>query len=477
METSQNTIPKEMLQKLLDAEKLKYCFECGICTSSCSMAEMLGADYNPRSLLEKIFLNPEATLASDELWLCGWCYRCHKNCPQGLKLPEIFLSLRAFALEHGYTEPVEIALQKMVDNLPLPLVTTLVCLHPERAGLDKDKVLTRIRELRKDAKAPRRKKSAKSSEERVAILGSGPAGLTVAYELAQKGHIVTVFDALPESGGMLRKCIPEYRLPKQILAEEIRSITDMGVELKNGVIIGKDVSLDDLWKDGYKAIFIALGAHKSQKLRMDGENLKGVVDAIDFLRNVNFGEDAEIGKKVVVIGGGNVAVDAARTALHNSAEEVIVLYRRSREEMPANLWEVKEAEEEGVKFELLVAPKRILGENGHVSALECIRMQLGEPDESGRRKPIPTKDSEFTRQVDTVILAIGETSDLSFLSKDMMLNEDGTVWVNPVTLETSVKGIFAGGDVVTGSASVIEAIRDGKKAAISIENYLKSIRG
>jgi NADPH-dependent glutamate synthase beta subunit-like oxidoreductase len=476
LETSQNTIPKEMLQKLLDAEKLKYCFECGICTASCSMAELLGADYNPRSLLEKIFLNPETALASDELWLCGWCYRCYKKCPQGLKLPEIFLFLRTVALERGYTEPVEKALQKIVDNLPLPLVTTLVCLHPERAGLDKDKVLTRIRELRKGVKATRRKKATKSLEERVAILGSGPAGLTVAYELARKGRSVTVFDALPEPGGMLRKCIPEYRLPKQVLAEEVHSITNVGVELKNGVTVGKDVGLDGLWKEGYKAIFIGVGAHKSQKLRIDGEDSKGVIDAIDFLRNVNFGEKAEMGKKVIVVGGGNVAVDAARTALHNGAEEVVVLYRRSREEMPANPWEVKEAEEEGVKFELLVAPKRILGEGGRVSALECIRMQLGEPDESGRRKPIPIDGSEFTRQVNTVILAIGETSDLSFLSKDIVLDEDGTVWVDPVTMETSMKGVFAGGDVVTGPASVIEAIRDGKRAAVSIENYLKSMR-
>jgi len=202
-----------------------------------------------------------------------------------------------------------------------------------------------------------------------------------------------------------------------------------------------------------------------------------VIHALDFLWGVNCGEKMEIGKTVVVIGGGNVAVDAAKTALRLEAEKVTILYRRSREEMPANPWEVKEAEDEGVKIEFLVAPKKILGENGRVSAVECVRMQLGEPDESGRRKPIPIEGSEFTQETDMVILAIGEIPDLEFLPKEIELSEDGTVWVNPITMETSLQGVFAGGDAVTGPASVIEAIRAGKHAAESIENYLKSLGG
>jgi heterodisulfide reductase subunit A len=478
LETARTVVSKEDIKRLLDVEKLKYCFECGICTASCPMAELLGKDYNPRSLLEKIFLNPESILASDELWLCAWCYSCYKHCPQALRLPEIFLFIRTTAIKNGYTEPIEKALKKIVENIPLPLVTTLVCFHPERAGIEKEEVLNRIEKMRVERlKAGKRKKTLKNSGGKIAVIGSGPAGLAVAYELARKGHKVTIFEALHEPGGMLRKCIPEYRLPKQVLAKEVQFIKDLGVEIKTGVTVGKDLNFNDLSKEGFKAIFIGSGAHKSQKLKIEGGDLKGVIHALDFLWGVNCGEKMEIGKTVVVIGGGNVATDAAKTASRFEAEKVTILYRRSREEMPANPWEVKEAEDEGVKIEFLVAPKKILAENGKVSAVECVRMQLGELDASGRRKPIPIEGSEFTQEINMVILAIGETPDLEFLPKEVELSEDGTVWVNPITMETSLQGVFAGGDAVTGPATVIEAIRAGKRAAESIENYLKSLGG
>jgi NADPH-dependent glutamate synthase beta subunit-like oxidoreductase len=297
----------------------------------------------------------------------------------------------------------------------------------------------------------------------------------VACELARKGHKITVFEALHEAGGMLRKCIPESRLPKQVLTEQIQFIKDLGVDIRTSTAIGKDLNFDDLWKQGYKAIFIGVGAHKSQKLKIDGGDLESVIHALDFLWNVNCGEKMEVGQNVAVIGGGNVAIDAAKTALKLGANEVTILYRRSKEEMPANPWEIKEAEDEHVKIEFLVAPKKILGENGKVSSIECVRMQLGEPDETGRRKPVPIEGSEFTRKADMVILAIGEAPDLEFLPKEIELNEDGTVWTNPITMETSLKGIFAGGDAVIGPATVIEAILAGKCAAESIENYLKSL--
>jgi heterodisulfide reductase subunit A len=478
LETAKVVISKEDIKRLLDVDKLKYCFDCGICTASCSMAELLGKDYNPRSLLEKIFLNPEVVVASDEPWLCAWCYSCYKHCPQALRLPEIFLFMRTTALKNGYAAPIEKALKKIVENIPLPLVTTLVCFHPERSGLDKEEILDKIEKMRLERlRVGKRKKSLKGSGGKIAVVGSGPAGLTVAYELARKGCEVAIFEALAEPGGMLRKCIPEYRLPKQVLAKEVQFIKDLGVEIKTGVTVGKDLNFDDLRKEGFKAIFVGSGAHKSQKLKIEGGDLKGVFHALDFLWSVNRGEKLEIGKNVVVIGGGNVAVDAAKTALRLGAAEVIILYRRSREEMPANPWEVKEAENEGVRIEFLVAPKKILGENGRGSAVECVRMQLGELDESGRRKPIPIEGSEFTQETDMVILAIGEAPDLEFLPKEIELNEDGTVWVNPITMETSLQGVFAGGDAVTGPASVIEAIRDGKRAAESIANYLKSSGG
>lgn len=477
MGSSGTSVSKEVLERLLDVEKLKYCFDCGICTASCSMAEMLEEGYNPRELLEKIFLNPGNVLASDELWFCGWCYRCYKHCPQALRLPEIFLVMRSVAMEQGYRQPFERALQKIVRKVPLPLVTTLVCFHPERAGLDNKEVLEKIEQMRGEwFKTKRGEKSVKASVGKIAVIGSGPAGLTVAYELGRKGYSVTIFEALPELGGMLRKGIPEYRLSKQVLGKEIRFIKDLGVDIKTGTKVGRDLCFEDLHKEGYKAIFVGAGAHKSQQLKIEGRDLEGVIHALDFLWDSNFGKKIQVGRNVVVIGGGNVAIDAARTALCLGASEAAILYRRSRGEMPANLWEVKEAEDHGVKIEFLVSPKKILGEKGKVSGIECVRTQLGEPDETGRRKAVPIEGSEFNRETDMVILAIGESPDLEFLPKEIELNEDGTVWVNPVTMETSVQGVFAGGDAVTGPASVIEAIRDGKRAAESIENYLKSLR-
>lgn len=476
MGSSGTIVSKEVLERLLDVEKLKYCFDCGICTASCSMAEMLEDAYNPRELLEKIFLNPDNVLASEELWFCAWCYRCHECCPQALRLPEIFLVMRSTAMEHGYKQSFEKALQRIVKKVPLPLVTTLVCFHPERAGLDNKEVLEKIERMREEWVRTRKGEKSKASAGKIAVIGSGPAGLTVAYELSRKGYSVTIFEALPELGGMLRKGIPEYRLSKEVLANEIQFIKDLGVEIKAGTKVGRDLCFEDLHKDGYKAVFVGAGAHRSQQLRIEGRDLEGVVHALDFLWDSNFGRKMQVGRNVVVIGGGNVAVDAARTALCLGTNEVAILYRRSKEEMPANLWEVKEAQDRGVKIEFLISPKRILGEKGKVSGVECVRTRLGEPDETGRRKAVPIERSEFKRETDMVILAIGESPDLEFLPKEIELNEDGTVWVNPVTLETSLQGVFAGGDAVNGPASVIEAVRDGKRAAESIESYLRSLR-
>jgi NADPH-dependent glutamate synthase beta subunit-like oxidoreductase len=474
--TAEMSISKGVLKEILDAEKLKYCFECGICTASCSMAEMLGKSYNPRQLLESMVLNPEKALSSDEFWLCAWCYRCYKRCPQALRIPEIFLQMRKTAIKLGLTQPFENALQKIVEEIPLPLVTLSVCFHPERAGLDKKKVLDKAEKLREKS-VQSKKHNVEGRGHKIAVLGSGPAGLTVAYELSRKGYAVTVFEALPELGGMLRKCIPESRLSRQVLAKEVRFIKGLGVDIRSGVTIGKDLSFADLQKEGYKAIFVGVGAHKSQRLSIEGADLKGVVYALDFLWSANRGEAVEIGKNVVVIGGGNVAVDAARVAKALGASEVTILYRRSRDEMPAIPWEVREAEGEGVKIEFLVSPKKIVGENGKVVAIECIRMELGESDESGRRRATPIEGSEFTRKTDMVVLAIGEAPDLGFLPKDIELSNDGTLWVNPFTMETSVIGVFGGGDAVTGPATVIEAIRAGKQAAESIEKHLESLGG
>ena len=461
---------------LLGNEKLKFCYDCGICTASCPMVELVGREYNPRVMFKSSILEPRSLMFSNGLWLCAWCYRCFYSCPQGQNLPEIFFNLKVAAVEQGSTQALEDALQKIVENVPLPLVTTLVCFHPERVGLDLKEIISKIESMRDEFLKSETRDDVKISLGRVAVIGSGPAGLTVSYELGRKGYAVEVFESLHESGGMLRKCIPLDKLPSQVLEKELNIIESLGVDIKKGVSIGLDMSFEDLMNVGYDAVFIGVGAHKCRHVSIEGKDLDGVSHALDYLWAVNSGEKIRQGKNVIVIGGGNVAVDAAKTCLRLGAKNVAIFYRRSRGEMPAIPWEVREAEEEGIKIEFLVSPVKILGQAGEVSSLRCIRMELGELDETGRRKPIPIEGSEFESDTDMVIMATGEVPDLNFLPREVQLEEDGTIWVNPITMETSLPGVFAGGDAVTGPATVIEAIRAGKCAAKSIESYVKSLR-
>lgn len=464
---------RELKEQLLDMEKLKYCFECGICTASCPVIEIIPNYYNPRILLEQILLDLDKVLKKETLWLCAWCYRCHKRCPQRLKVPEIFLAIRKIATQQGHFEGFSEALRLVSRHVPFPATYCWVCLHPERAMVDRQFVEKTLKDAASLSAKKRKAVSTQEAEKyEVAVIGSGPAGLTGAYELAQKGFPVTIFESMPKPGGMLQKCLPIYRLPKDVLDAEIARMKDLGIAFRTNVTIGKDLTIEKLRQEGFKAIFIATGAHKSRELNVKGCNLEGVVRALEFLEEANVGR-AKVGEKVVVIGGGNVAIDAARTTLQMGANEVAILYRRSREEMPANPWEVREAEAEGVEIQFLVSPKRILGKNGRVTGLECIKMNLVEPDESGRRAPVPVEGSEFTVEADMVVLAIGETPDLAFLPKEIDITEAGTIAVDPFTMETSVPGVFAGGDVVSGPASVVEAIVAGKRAASSIERYLK----
>jgi heterodisulfide reductase subunit A len=309
-------------------------------------------------------------------------------------------------------------------------------------------------------------------QERVAVVGAGPAGMTASYELARRGYQVTIYDALPVAGGMLAAGIPEYRLPRAVLDHEIDYICRLGVELKLNTPVGREggPSLDDLRRD-YGAVFLAVGAHGSSRLKVPGEDLPGVFQALPFLRHLNIGHSVEIGKRVAVIGGGNSAIDAARCALRLGAE-VKILYRRSRVEMPAAAYEVDAAEAEGVDLNFLVAPVRVLETGGRVSGVECIRMALGEPDESGRRRPVPVEGSEFIVEVDTVIAAIGQTVASEGLGVETKWDQ---VVVDPHTLGTSLPGVFAGGDAVSGAASVVEAVGAGIEAAESIHRFLRRI--
>lgn len=465
-------IPQEALEHFLDVEKLKYCFECGICTASCPMAELLPKDYNPRVLLEKIYHTPDDALKDPALWLCAWCYRCYHRCPQKVNLPEILLSVRKIAKEQGKLEGFNRALDIISQEIPFPTSFGYVCLHPERAQLEN--MLENPSTPTSGGRKKPHKARTEESNAKVAVIGAGPAGLTAAHELVDKGYAVTVFESSPKPGGMLRQCIPEFRLPKRHVDAEIRHIQDMGVEIKTNVTVGRDLAFDDLWQQGFSAIFVSIGAHRTRKLGVEGENLKGVWDALDFLRHVNNNEKVDLGERLAVVGGGNVAIDSARTAIRRGTKEVTILYRRLREEMPANPSEVAEAEHEGVKIQFLVAPKRILGQKELVSGIECLRMTLTEPDATGRRSPKPVEGSEFVVQADTVILAIGEAPDLSFLPKEVETTESNTIAVEPFTVTSSMPGVFAGGDCVSGPATVIEAVLAGRRAAEQIDQFLKS---
>jgi NADPH-dependent glutamate synthase beta subunit-like oxidoreductase len=466
---------KELQDHMLDVEKLKYCLECGICTASCPVMEITSNRYNPRILLEQIILEPDQVTKEEMLWLCAWCYKCHKRCPQRLKVPEIFLAIRKVAKEQGHQEKFNDAIKTVAKYVPFPAAYCWVCLHPERAMLDRQFVEDAIQNATSFYGKKRKRKAVSTQEAdryKVAVIGSGPAGLTAAYELAEKGFSVTVFEAMSKLGGMLQKCLPTYRLPRDVLDAEIEHMKDLGIEFRTETPVGKDLTIEKLRQGGFAAIFIAAGAHRSRELNVEGCNLEGVTYALEFLKEANLGK-AKVGQKVIVIGGGNVAVDAARTAYRMGAKEVVILYRRSKEEMPANPWEVIEAENEGVKIQFLVSPKKVLGKNGRVKALECIKMSLGEPDDTGRRAPVPIGDSEFMVETDRVILAIGEKPDLTFLPNSIQITKAGTIAVDPFTMETSMLGVFAGGDVVLGPATVVEAIVAGKRAASSIERFLK----
>lgn len=324
----------------------------------------------------------------------------------------------------------------------------------------------------------------RSTGKKVAVVGSGPAGLTLAGDLIKKGHQVTIFEALHKAGGVLVYGIPEFRLPKAIVQAEVEYLQKLGVEIKTNMVIGKIYTVDELLANGYDAIFLGTGAGLPTFMNIPGENLNGVYSANEYLTRSNLMKaylfpkyDTPIarGKKVAVLGGGNVAMDAARTALRLGAEDVYIVYRRSKKELPARIEEVHHAEEEGVQFCFLTLPVEILGnEDGWVCGMRCQRMELGEPDESGRRRPIPIPGSEFTLEVDMVIVAIGTGANplIPSTTPDLKTNKWGYIIADPETGATSKKGVYAGGDIVTGSATVILAMGAGRKAAQAIHKYL-----
>ncbi|KTB48603.1 Dihydroprymidine dehydrogenase domain II protein [Dehalogenimonas alkenigignens] len=393
---------------------------------------------------------------------------CRAACPAGVNA-QGYIALIA---QGKFTEALEVVRRTM----PFAAVCGRVCTHPceaECGRSDVDEAVS-IRALKRfiaeyeieNGRTPGTPSISRA--EKVAVVGSGPSGLACAYDLLKLGYPVTVFEADEKAGGMLRYGIPVYRLPEAALDNDIAYLEELGADIKTGI---RADSIEQLKDAGYRSVFVACGAWQSLKLGITGETAEGVYDALGFLKQVRQGDSPPVGEKVAVIGGGNAAIDAARTAVRLGAQDVTIVYRRSRAEMPAIAEEVAAAESEGVRLTLLAAPVAVIEKNGKSAGLRCIRMELGEPDASGRRRPVPIAGSEFDIQTDNVIVAVGQSVAASSFT-ELPRRTNSTITADPVTLATGIEGVFSGGDAITGPATVIEAIAAGKEAAVSIDRYL-----
>lgn len=437
--------------------------------------------------------------ALEEASRCLQCKQqpCVKGCPVGIDIPG-FIKMVS---EGHFAEAA--SLVKSANSLPA--ICGRVCPQEEQCEqvcvmnkLGEPIAIGRLERFVADFEASHGNGSAPSEirprhpelhEYAVAVVGSGPAGLTVAGELAKMGYSVTIFEALHKPGGVLRYGIPEFRLPRDILDREIDYVRSLGVQALNNVIIGKTITIDQLLQNGFEAVFVGSGAGAPSMMNIPGENLNGVLSANEFLTRVNlmkanrfpeYATPVRIPNKAAVIGAGNVAMDAARTSLRIGAREVSIVYRRSRTEMPARAEEIENAIEEGVRLHLLTNPTRFIGnEKGWLTAMECIRMELGEPDSSGRRRPVPIKGSEFMMEVDSAIVAIGQAPNplIRMSTPGLQTESWGGIIVDAATGATSVPGVFSGGDAVTGAATVITAMGAGKTAALGIDAFIRRKHG
>ncbi|TFF96914.1 4Fe-4S dicluster domain-containing protein [Candidatus Thorarchaeota archaeon] len=418
--------------------------------------------------------NPEAALA--KLQKLGIKTRygdppCYLACPAGVHGQKFVNLTRDGHFKEG--------MEHMRDVYPFAGTLGRVCSAPcetkcQRGRIDQPVSIRNLHRFLADYEMSRGPfktvKPKLDKDKKVAVVGAGPAGIACAYDLVRMGYPVTIFESREKTGGLLRYGIPEYRLPHNIIDYEVAFVESLGVEIKTGSSVKEPGSL---LKKGYDAVFIATGAWASRKLRVDGEDAKGVFHALEFLEDVNNGKRVKLGKKVAIIGGGNAAIDSARVSHRLGAEEVLIVYRRSREEMPAIPEEIHEAELEGIKLHILSSPVKILESGGKVTGLRCIKMELGEPDESGRRRPVPIPDSEFDIDLDAVVVAIGQGIDEKDYFSDVEYSRWGWINADENTLQTCLDGIFAGGDCVTGPSTVVDAVGSGKQAALSISRYLQ----
>ncbi len=415
---------------------------------------------------------------------------CVEGCPVGVDIPEFIVAIRDGDMPE--------AVRALKSKNALPGICGRVCPQEtqceEVCSLGKKGAPIAIGRLERYVADWELKHQPESSPEiapatgkRVAVVGSGPAGLTIAADLAKRGHEVTIFEALHIAGGVLMYGIPEFRMPKNIVQTEVDYVKSLGVEIKLDHVMGKISTVDELLEEGYDAVFLGTGAGLPMFLGIPGENLNGIYSANEFLTRTNlmkaylfpeYDTPIKIGKKIAVIGGGNVAMDSARCALRLGFAEVNIVYRRSRDEMPARLEEAENAEEEGIIFNLLTNPVRFLGnDEGWVTAMECVEMELGEPDDSGRRRPVTKKGSEFIMDVDIVVVALGTTPNplVPTTTKGLDTTKKGTVVADEETGKTTKPGVWAGGDVVTGAATVISAMGAARIAAASIDAYLRGL--
>jgi glutamate synthase (NADPH/NADH) small chain len=431
---------------------------------------------------------------ADALEEAGRCLQCKDKpccagCPVNIDIPGFIKLVR----EKKYAEAIGV----VKEQNSLPAICGRVC--PQEVQCEKVCTLAKakqpiaigrlerfVADYEREKLGVKTPKLPKPTGKKVAIIGSGPAGLTAAGELVKLGHNVKIFESLHVPGGVLVYGIPEFRLPKKIVQSEVEYVKKLGAELEVDVLVGRTYTIDELFKDGYDAIFVGSGAGLPDFLGIPGENSMGVYSSNEFLTRINlmkaylfprYDTPIRVGKQVVVIGGSNTAMDSARCALRFKADRVTIVYRRSEEEMPARKEEIERAKEEGVQFMLLTNPTKIIPDDkGFVKQVECIRMQLGEPDASGRRRPIKIPGSEFRIEADTVVIAIGQSPNplVRQTTKGLEANDIGALIVNNDTLETTRKGVFAGGDIISGGATVIRAMGEGKRAAKAIDAYLKT---
>jgi formate dehydrogenase major subunit len=399
---------------------------------------------------------------------------CENACPVNTRAPQYISAIR----EGNYNLAFEI---NRGDNL-FPAILGRICVHPCeekcRRGLLLDLPISicSLKRASADFKThtPQKETVIEKRDKKVAVIGAGPSGLSAANDLARLGYSVAIYESFPIPGGMLNVGIPPYRLPREVVGQAIEEVRRLGVGIITGTPIGKELNLEVLRKK-YDAVYIAAGAHKAEKLGIPGEDLQGVIHGVTFMRRVNLEKDLKIGSRIAVVGGGNTAMDAARSSLRLGAKEVFIIYRRTREEMPVDPRELEQVEEEGIEVHFLTQPTRVLSRDGiRVSGVQCIRNRLGEPEKDGRRRPIPIEGTEFDIDIDLLIPAVSQSPDISFLPEEIGLeiSKWDRLSVNPETFETNVHGIFAGGDFISGPRDVIRVIADGRKTALSIHTYL-----